>query len=456
MSPYEPRTDNTDQLVAQVRLILEAHENVETSPPGWVDDPRSAPLRYLFREGFVLCRDSDIERVLAVVDGAAEEGGIDGLTLYRLANLGTLDALARLDAALGEGVATPNHMISICGPVHCPAIEPEPVAAGAEPAPPVSTDPDCDGKGTLVSVVDTGWIKQAQNHYWLAAGVGSDPADEEQYDKADIGPYVGHGTFMSGVIRSMAPVADVINERVPAQAAGAWDEHQMAVQLKQALAKAPDIICLASGVTSRKDRPMLGFQVFYEKYLSQVKNTVFVASAGNNGDRRPVWPAAFPWTISVGALNADALAGQITGRAAFSCFGSWVDVYAPGQDLVNAFAWGDLTYKEPPKAGTMATFDGMARWSGTSFSAPLVAGLIAARMSRNGLSAKHAADQLLRLARAHAVRGVGPALLPGDACTPAPCCDDEPRKETWKVPHSISKSWARVRLPRKGGARATP
>ena len=455
MSPYEPRTDNTDQLVAQVRLILEGHGDVGTDPPGWVDDPRSAPLRYPFREGYVLCRDRDLARVSAVVDGEAMEGGIDGLTRYRLADLGTLDALARLDAALGEGVATPNHIISVCGPVHCPAIEPEPVAAGAEPVPPKSTDPDCDGDGTLVGVVDTGWLPEAQRHDWLASGVGSDPNDEEKYDTSAIGPYVGHGTFISGVIKTMAPAANVINERVPQQTNGAWDEHEMAVQLKEALAKAPDIICLSSGVTSRNDRPMLGFQVFYENHLSTVKNTVFVASAGNNGNRGPIWPAAFPWAIAVGALNADALAGRVTGRAAFSCYGSWVDVYAPGQDLVNAFASGDLHYTEPPRAKTMATFDGMARWSGTSFSAPLVAGLIAARMSQNGLSAKHAADQLLRLARAQAVRGVGPVLLPGDACKPAPCCcDDEHQRDDWKA--HVSKWISSPRLRRKGSTRATP
>jgi subtilisin family serine protease len=115
--------------------------------------------------------------------------------------------------------------------------------------------------------------------------------------------------------------------------------------------------------------------------------------------------------LSVGALNA---AG--TARADYSNYGSWVDVYARGSDMVNAFPDGRYVYDEPPHKGEVYQFvEGLAKWSGTSFATPLVAGLIAGRMSRTGESARDAADALKKLAVANAKPGVGPILRPGMA-----------------------------------------
>ncbi len=239
--------------------------------------------------------------------------------------------------------------------------------------------------------------------------------EPEIFNPDHIGRYTGHGTFVAGVLRCMAPRTEVVVKGF-LRDGGAVFESKIIAGLYRALDLTPDIISMSAGATTRHDLPALGFQVLWERRLRELKGTVLVAAAGNDGDRGPFWPATFPWAVAVGALDAT---GQ---RAGYSNFGSWVDVYALGSDVINAFPNGHYVYEEPPRVNQAADFNReMAVWSGTSFSTPLVAGLVAARVSQTGESGRDAADALLRIARHHHRRHVGPVLEPGMACLEDRC-----------------------------------
>ena len=276
----------------------------------------------------------------------------------------------------------------------------------------------------LIYIADTGLLAGAENiHPWLQGitcepdshpwlrGVTSDvdplpaAARVDGEDIQPIEPYTGHGTFVAGVARCMAPQADIIVGNV-FDVTGSALETDFVFKLDKALSLGADIFLLSIQAPTRNDVALLSLQGWMKR-LQDYQGVACVVPAGNSGTRRPCWPAAFPQMISVGALAADSRT-----RAEFSNYGGWVDVYAPGRDLVNAYATGTYTYHADPYKGEAKKFYGMARWSGTSFSAPIVAGLIAARMSQSGQSARQAADAVLAEARAQAIPGVGPALLP--------------------------------------------
>lgn len=98
-----------------------------------------------------------------------------------------------------------------------------------------------------------------------------------------------------------------------------------------------------------------------------------VAAAGNNGDEEPVYPGYYSNAIAVAATNCnDVIAG-------FSSRGTWVDIAAPGQDILSSNLGG-----------------GMLLESGTSMACPVVSGIAGLILSRfPGLSLQNVRNRLL-------------------------------------------------------------
>jgi hypothetical protein len=411
------------RLDAQIELIQSAWR--EKGINIGVAYVQGGELDFIYQRGVILVRTNYLDQVRAIVGVVSEEertshdGSVEGITLYSLAGArirDTLEAVAAVDREVGPGIATPNHILSVTPVLACPATEPAGVSPDAPPDPAVC---DAGGAGVFIYVPDTGLLDGASAHHSWLAGVTGQEDELPPPDGAGvvmIPEYAGHGTFAAGVARCMAPVSTVFVTS-DFTTAGALSEFELVVKLYDALGLGVDIISLSAGGTTRHNLPLLSFEGFWSRYRSY-KGVQLVAAAGNNSSRRPFWPAAFPQVVGVGALAANR-----RGRAYFSDYGPSVDVYAPGEDLVNAYAVGTYQYREPPHAGAERRFHGMARWSGTSFATPLVSGLIAARMTRSGENARQAGDALLAAARAQHIPGVGPVLMPCDTGEGNAGCD---------------------------------
>ncbi len=389
-----------------------------------------ADVDYLYRPGHALVRPEGADRLRRffgerqdVYRGSGDTVGqpVEGLLIYQLppritvGKTDTLDTLAEIDRELGEGVAVPDHILYVVGNTGkaCPATEPELPPRSGGPLPALSKDAGA-GKGVRVSVVDTGWYPGAATDAdspWLGAGVDG---DVETVDPNNIHPYAGHGTFVAGVVRCMAPATAIEVEGFLTKG-GAIYESEIAEELNEALRDKdePQLISISAGTHTRRNLPLMGFQALADAYRLKDRDDgpLVVAAAGNDGNDVPFYPAAFDWVVSVGALDAD---GK---KSDFSNYGKWVDVYAHGRDLVNAFPTGTYTCHEPAHLGDVRNFTGLAQWSGTSFSTPIVTGAIAAYMSEHGVSAREARDALLAAAAtmvdptAGSISAVGPPFV---------------------------------------------
>lgn len=278
---------------------------------------------------------------------------------------------------------TPNHVLSGApgyqgGPKGRPAPIPEMRPPRVE---------DNGARPVTVGILDTG----IDPHPWFEDKSWYQECTDDQHEAlnpaADLESESGHGTFIAGLIMQEAPNAFLRFERVLSPA-GVTDEVGLINGLdrieRQVRAKGDylDILNLSLGCYTFDDRPS---PVLSDAVTRLGRRTLVVAAAGNFDSDRPYWPAALKEVCAVGAL-AHKASGKPE-RASFSNYGWWVDAAAPGVKMESAFL---MDGREEGK-----DFHGYARWSGTSFAAPVVAGRVAALMSDKGMSVRDAIAELL-------------------------------------------------------------
>lgn len=266
------------------------------------------------------------------------------------------------------------------------------------------------GSGQTVAVIDTGVSRHRRLPHlvpggdYVAAGDGTDDCD-------------GHGTIVAGIIGAapdphdgnafsgIAPDATVISVRQSSNkfraaddvsGSGFGDVDTLAMAVRTAADMGATVINVSSvaclPAQGGLDDRALGAAL---SYAVDVKNVVVVAAAGNVGgpgqcpDQNPaaepartglpnwddlnvvVSPAWYDeYVLTVGSVGPDGAPSQ------FSLAGPWVDVAAPGEDVVSLDPDGEGL------VDTMPTSEGERPISGTSYAAPVVSGLVALVRSR--------------------------------------------------------------------------
>lgn len=239
------------------------------------------------------------------------------------------------------------------------------------------------GRGITVAVIDTGVGADVTfgsgRVSALDIGLGTAPGK---------GAENGHGTSVASLAAGsaadaagVAPAANVLSIRVTDDT-GTSDTFTIAKAIMAAVDAGAKVINVSMGGYGTNSA--MTSAITY----AQNHDAVIVAAAGNDQAAELSWPAADVRVISVGAV--DKAEQQVT----FSNSGPQLKLSAPGYGVQTA--WLD---------GTRAYVDG------TSASAPLVSGAIAALMSQNpDLSARDAAQRLTATANDAGAPGADPAF----------------------------------------------
>ncbi len=223
------------------------------------------------------------------------------------------------------------------------------------------------GAGQLIAVLDTG-VDAAQpvlaghvDRGWDYVDDDANPADVTDGSDSNgdgvADSAAGHGTFVSGLVRLVAPDARILSQRV-LDSDGNGSVFTVAQAIGDSVSSGATVINLSFGTVGTFKSKLLDDAI----KRAQSAGVVVVVAAGNQGSDKPHYPASRPDVLSVAALGA-----QDTVLASYSNCGGWVQVAAPGSDLVGPVPGG-----------------GYATWSGTSMASPLAAGQAALLFAGGG------------------------------------------------------------------------
>ena len=305
--------------------------------------------------------EADYRRFLSSLDGSGLRllGQIDQLRVARIGfdNFSDLDSID--DAAETSG----NYIVST--PTQTPEVEAQSGAQGFGAQLlaylGITEDNSTWGAGIKIAILDTG----IGAHSALPDGIRQIDlvsAEEEI-------PINSHGTSVAslivgqnGVTRGIAPGAEVTSFRIGDQN-GASNSFLLAEGIIAAADAGSQLLNISMG--SYGNSAIVRDAISY----AQEQGALIIASAGNEGLDAPAYPASYEGVISVGAVDANSSSMN------FSNSGSTLN--APGYQINAASIEADQPY---------------TLFTGTSASAPIVTGAIAATATQLGISPAQAYD----------------------------------------------------------------
>lgn len=243
----------------------------------------------------------------------------------------------------------PPHVVNEVGPV-LPQSQTIDWWASVTNIPKIHSEFNLKGRGVTVGVVDTGID---ENHPDLIGAI-------TKIYNATNEPFAythGHGIGVAGMIGARDNNTGVLGAAPECKIIGAKGMRENGGGSLTEIIRAGDYV-------AQNGANIINFSLGTSADVSTFRQAVnrwtnagiiVVASAGNSGqDNSVVFPARYDKAFAIGATNQN---GQVS---SFSSRGWEVDIAAPGERVLTT--WKNKSY---------------ARVSGTSFSAPLVSGLIA-------------------------------------------------------------------------------
>jgi thermitase len=227
------------------------------------------------------------------------------------------------------------------------------------------------GSGADVAVVDTG---ADVGHVDLRHKIAQ--AKDIVNDDGKVKDLSGHGTHVAGII-----AAETGNHK---GVAGGCPKCRLLVAKVFDGKNTGTVTRFAQGITWSADHGAAVINLSFTHPMpstveenaiedARSKGAVIVAAAGNKDTNKRTYPAASPGVIAVAATNKE------DRRASFSNHGSWVDVAAPGVEVLSTIPGG------------------YASWSGTSMAAPHVSAL-AGLLASEGKSRANIQDLIIKTA----------------------------------------------------------